>query len=767
LTVAVLATFPPLADIVGAQQRFRPDRIASDAVVLSRARLHALEDSVRRLPGNAAALFELGTLAWGLATAARDGEIVDDNPLRLARLADSALQASAAMAEQNVPYQLFAANRMLASNVAVARVGARKYFERAVKASREQPDSSLRAAAALEYGRTFWWRFDAAEHRHRFNGAVAPRSISDAMQPLARGAASMEAMARVLMAQEIVMAGGGGGIASNPNSLTQAQVDRLLQGVSVTDQQFTNLPKNAFKGVRELITAEAQALPYDLQGWPDFEAAERLFNEAYAAQSTYPGAFRAVAMLHAARGLWGDLGAFARAHAHKHPQDSLAWMALGLSSFRRGDLHGAHAAFDSALALMSEATRKKFDTWTRVLPPDASVQSTNRSASAEQLYWHTASPLLSDIRYNARLEFLARLTFAELRWTVEEFGIGGADTDRGQTHVRYGPPERIIGFGPAFTDDAADVVQFWLYPSGLIFAFRGMPTFGTMRLAGDDAGMNEEIKSRFPVRWDNVALPQVDSIPASAARFRAGDSLDVAVSAGYSAPDSIAASMDVAGPVRRHLWMLNENGPVRHLESPLDAEGVHLWRVRLAPGTFAFRVEAHGETAMRGQRGTGIVDATTPEFPLAGFGVSDILLARDVGGAGTRRWSELQIAPTTGVIATSEPIVMLWENYDFASHEGRAVYDVALELRRQQGRGARIRAQILGALASLARTETGEDHVTFRFSRDVPHAAAFADWVQLSLPEAPPGTYVVSLTVSDRNSGREARRSTFVTIADR
>ena len=55
-----------------------------------------------------------------------------------------------------------------------------------------------------------------------------------------------------------------------------------------------------------------------------------------------------------------------------------------------------------------------------------------------------ADPLWSVIGDEPRTEFLARLVQAELRLSFSDIELLGAETDRGEMLVRWGPPREII-----------------------------------------------------------------------------------------------------------------------------------------------------------------------------------------------------------------------------------------------------------------------------------------------------------------------------------
>ena len=177
-----------------------------------------------------------------------------------------------------------------------------------------------------------------------------------------------------------------------------------------------------------------------------------LFSEAARAEPKNPSAAR-----HLYRGLvdrqrWMELEHLARVRLIDDHTDGWAWLALGLGSHRLGDEHQSGTAFDSALVFLSPAERTRLTNLSRIVTPKDSLSRNRLPASElendERMYWLMADPLWATSDNEGRNEFLSRAVFAELRFSVEEFGIHGIDTDRGDVYVRYGPPPAVISFPP-------------------------------------------------------------------------------------------------------------------------------------------------------------------------------------------------------------------------------------------------------------------------------------------------------------------------------
>jgi GWxTD domain-containing protein len=225
----------------------------------------------------------------------------------------------------------------------------------------------------------------------------------------------------------------------------------------------------------------------------------------------------------------------------------------------------------------------------------------------DKLYWMLTDPLSLTPQNEHRLEFLSRVTYAELRWTSDDLDLRGADTDRGDIHIRYGPPPVLLslaGGGDAFSNS-----EMWMYGRGLSFVFSMPPTWGTGRFSGDYADVARRVRAAEPVRWDNLPINKtLDSIPVFVARFRAGaDSTDVFLSADVPVTSSPRGSTSRAS--RWTSTSSSSTGP-RPVRARLDARGrergadpvqLRAWRNRVGPGTNVYRVEALQPDALVGR----------------------------------------------------------------------------------------------------------------------------------------------------------------------
>jgi hypothetical protein len=270
--------------------------------------------------------------------------------------------------------------------------------------------------------------------------------------------------------------------------------------------------------------------------------------------------------------------------------------------------------------------------------------------------------------------------------------------------------------------------------------------------------------------WTPPAGLRIDSIGTQVARFRAtADSTELLV-ATLPPLALITKTASVTGPVRTDFWLLGANlTEVAHDSVRPTKPGAQMFTHRLAPGGYVYRTEATADGGFTAGRATaGVVagaDARTG-FSIRGVGMSDFVLASRLHAkSGTpRRWSDFEITPILGAVATNAEINLLWENYEFGNDGGAAKYTVVITLQREvnaRSVAGKVVATLLGKVTGVKRTN---DQVEFTFERTVPFAPTIVDNIGISLGKSPPGSYLVSLKVLDQVTGASLGRSQRITV---
>jgi GWxTD domain-containing protein len=721
VTVAVAAG----ARVSRAQRPPGADTISAQAVADSLAVLDQLADQISHDRRNAALWFRQGMIAWALydRDRVRSG-VASVDWTRIGRLADTSLRIAKSLEPNNPRYILGAGQYFLGTGLITMRAQSYGMFGDALAISRAANDAAVHAEAALEVGRVYWRRYDAV--------ANTGYTTSDA--------AEVRMLAQALSKDTSNHAKG-----YDPERATKSR-------------PYT---RRTVATARHTLDRSAQTPVHGFVGEADYLEADKFMREAFETLPTYPRAYQQLAMLLSERSRWTELEALAQNHLSVVPRDPWTWMTLGLAGYKQGDTRGSQEAFANGLKYMSGYERNRLDHLERVLRPSDTLSSStwtsDERASKALAYWMDVDPLWSLADIDPRAEFLARVAYAELRWTVEELSQRGADSDRGNVYVRYGPPDRIA---------SADGKSDWTYDfSHLRFRFTGTPTFGTANFA--DFGRAHDTIDSLPATWDNTHLMQIDSIPVQAARFRAtGDSVDVFFAA--RAPiEGIRRATDISGPVRGDFWLMDTTRAIRLRDSTrLTAPQVNATTRRVAPGTYTYRLEATAEASLVAGRSVGRIAAggDSAGFPAHGFGMSDVVLATRVEARATppARWNEIDMAAAAGPLPHGGQLSLVWENYEFASREGASAYRVTITIARERSRVGRIAAQLIGALAG--KRDASLDRVQMQVDRSVASAPILADQITMSLGATPSGSYMLTLEIMDLVSGKSVERNVRVVI---
>ena len=535
-----------------------------------------------------------------------------------------------------------------------------------------------------------------------------------------------------------------------------------------------------------------QTIPVEDAGELDFRKAEDHFRAALDADSAHTGA--ALGLL----GLLYDAGRFeemlkaAVTVRRAQPRSPRVLLALALALHRLDRDLDAEPVFDSALALLPAAQRAEMTGLETILRTENArsyrlLEEPGRLRQ-DSLYWSLADPLALTAVNEARVEFLARVAYADLRFSSPEFGTIGWKTDRGVAYVRYGPPPQVATFSPETqeieaSDAAGRVATIWYYPeTRMRFVFLGPPAMNTAFFAGEFRSYAENARHIAPVGFGNLAsLLRVDSVPVQAARFRGDGPGTVDVSIFADIPTrrmlrdvdltqvSVETALFLSDSARNRFATVRDSAIVRtDARDPVTSRS---WRRRLAAGHYTYRVEAREQASSRSARGFAVLDAEP--FPTGELRASDILVARHISpraGVTVRGLGDFLVMPNASLeFAPGDSIFLYWEMYGLAAdaqHNARMRVELAVRV-SEVNRGRQLSARILGGLFdAVGVSEKGDDRVSLRFERTLALDSSdrVPNYLALGLGDAPAGTYTVELTVTDLVSGRTATRERTITV---
>jgi GWxTD domain-containing protein len=515
-------------------------------------------------------------------------------------------------------------------------------------------------------------------------------------------------------------------------------------------------------------------------GADDLAAAERAFRQFRDASPSNRVAWRHVFMAVAEHSDWSLLESEARQAIAADAAHVDARLVLGLALVRQQKFAGADSAFADARRRMPAAEWSAFASVQRMLQPRAYATAQRFPDSvavagmspAQVAYWDThfwqvADPRAMSSLNAARLEFFARMSYADLRFAYDAPGLRGADSDRGRVHVRYGPPDAMYRVGDTL---------FWVYRNGTVFRFVGLNT-GRVRFPPRELRTVEDsIFVNAPYSWESMPLVR-NTVPmrARAARFRAGaDSQDVVIAAAIPVV-SLVGQSDLAGalPIDVQLDVIDPQSRVTMAErrrSSVNVERLPVaingtWLRRLGRGHHLVRLQA--EQADVERSANALLDADVDST--SGFGMSDLLLGTGARGSGTNapaRWRDVSIAPTVGVITWSTPLSFVWETYELRPDSAGVRFRTDVELQRTFSGDIKGMVARVGALVRdyVLQDRTGTGRVSVSYDQTRATTAIATDYLSLNLSGQSTGTYRLTVTVTDLVTGQRVSRQAAFTL---
>jgi GWxTD domain-containing protein len=460
-------------------------------------------------------------------------------------------------------------------------------------------------------------------------------------------------------------------------------------------------------------------------------------------------------------------------------------LAAGLAAYRLNNLTLADTLFTRALARFPEETRKEITHLGRITRVGDSVRIEGLNpadrARTDSAFWEAADPLLSTPVNEARLEFLARTAYADLRFTDDDTRQIGWRTDRGQIITRYGEPPVVATFPPTTDADARDavgrVITVWFYPRTEVeFVFTGPPAMNVALFAGNHRGFAEEQRNEAPFLLDNVPISLAsDTVPMQVARFRGNSATTAQLMVAASIPTERFyrdAEIDVGA-----LEVSVRLGPlaalrVAHLDTvdvplPMPRRTARLWVDTLrADANYRVRVEAR-DPALQNAHGRAQTDFTTLPYDTTKLSLSDLVFANRLVSptAVVERWDRIGLVPRGDLVFPQrDTMSVYWENYGLQPDaDGRVKYELHILVTLEQiERGPGGLKNFFGNLSdAVGLSPEGEEQLGLRYTRNEPlnNRDRVPDLVTLGLGSSPAGRYRLELIITDRNSGQVSRTS--------
>lgn len=517
--------------------------------------------------------------------------------------------------------------------------------------------------------------------------------------------------------------------------------------------------------------------------------AEEHFHAALAADSSHEGAAADLLALLYESERAAEMLPLATTLARRQPRAPRTWMALGLALVARDHLDEAAVAFDSALALLPDSVQRELLDITQWLRPDdaahlASVPAVERQAT-ELAWWRSADPLALTPVNEARVALLARVAYADLRFTSEEARLPGWRTDRGQVWIRYGAPGVVATFAPETQDvsgaeSMARVVTVWWYPAtSLRFIFRGPPAINAASFAGNFRAYADNARRIIPMSLDDAhATLRLDTVAVLVARFRGDSGTRVELFAQFPT-DRMLADVDLSpalvesgfafgvGAAQRTPHMLRDSTRVVAGASATPVR--RSWARTVTPGReYAYRIEARQPDTGRGARGDGTI-GVAPLGATGSFDLSDLVVADRITAVGepvARDAFRIDANPAMR-FAAHDTVALYWETYNATARaDSAARLRVRVTVRTLSiDRGRSFSARVIGGIAdAVGLSAVGDEQVSLTYERVVVAGAMVPHQLALGLGDAPAGRYALVVEVTDLSSGRALRTERTITL---
>jgi GWxTD domain-containing protein len=526
--------------------------------------------------------------------------------------------------------------------------------------------------------------------------------------------------------------------------------------------------------VEEFFAHGARPLSPD-RGESEFAAAEEHARAALAVEPGHVGATNLLAVILGDRGRWEEIVTPARAAIRAHPDAPDGYRVLGLALQHAGRFAEAARAFGDALARMTPEQRRPYQDLGAILRRADQAQydslTPDQRAEERQIFWAVAQPLALDSVNLVQVEYYARVTYVDLRWTVPEERLVGWQSDRGMIWLRYGPPGIWATVPGGGTD--SNFLTIWVYPKRRArFVFQGTISYAGATFADEYRAFAEEVRFASPVTFDNVpAVAEMDTIVAQVAQFQGPSGGTTLAVFGFVPVGRLLSGVDLTtadfeiGAIVQDQWMRDVARRV-HTERVSVGDSAQLetrtWRLDLPPDQYLLRLEARQAATQRAARSLTAIGVE--RFGAGPLALSDVVLADRIAprDSDPQRWTDFLIDPSAGRVGHGARIAFLWELYNLTGDSagfGRYRVDLEIAVRAIERHG--FTARIVGGLADAAgMTVLGDTLVGLTYERaaDVRGREAIPNHLDVELRDAPDGQYTATVMVTDLRTGNVARR---------
>lgn len=516
------------------------------------------------------------------------------------------------------------------------------------------------------------------------------------------------------------------------------------------------------------------AAPLDEFGRDDFERMANAFRRALDADPTNPGAFRRLAIHLVDRGDYREAERLSRRYVSQVPESPWGHLMLGLIYHRTGRDSLAEASFEEGLKYAPEVVAAHYRDISSLLRRDQEERYTGANEAVrrriEDVLWRKSDPLYLTPGNEVRVAHFARVTYADIMFEDPSSGAWGADTERGDVYVRYGPPKRIWqvpretrrelsaeGFSTRSTSvEVGGRWIFWNYDWNLPnFVFeRSLRQRATSHVLSSSSKLLEEDAKEVQPAVYSTSFEMLDH-PVQIARFRG--TADTLVEFDLYAEVPADQLLQDRDSLDLGLFLFTGADHQKVYERELDVEvpaspQALTFSIPLPEGIYTYSLEARGpvdRAAVR--RGELLAEG----FPADRLALSDLVIADAVTPKVPEPRNRRDFALTVNrrlEFEPGDPIALYWEVYGLSQDDdGLAHFDVTIEVEDTEGGG--VLATVVGAIGRTLGL-SGEEGLRLSYERVVDLTEdRVPEFIELGLDTQEPGTYAVQIQVTDQLTG--------------
>ena len=441
------------------------------------------------------------------------------------------------------------------------------------------------------------------------------------------------------------------------------------------------------------------------------------------------------------------------ADRHVAAADTSGWAHIfkGAGLFRNGAPEEAERSFRAGMARLEPAEREILNDLTDIVLKDI-------ADLMEEMDWDDLGTVREHIlsisdpmrmsRVNERaLEHWTRVALAEVWFGDALMGRRGYESEPGQIVIRYGPPNWTRQIAGNSIHGRSGRTIFWTYtkdqPS---FIFEKNAGWRRLRHSFDTYSREhaEDLRHAVPSVY---RPPWLSELPHQLVRFK-GERSAATAAIYMHAPES-GTGEGFRGRAGVYLLPKTLDGPEHRTEQDVElADGARqiVFRIPLEPGTYPYSAElkAEDDSYAAAKRGRVVIGV---------FGdwlsTSDLLIATHIEPRTptVRSREDLSILASTDLsISRGDPMGVFFEVYGLSyDEEGIGRYRVEVQLRGRRG----LVGRITSALGNLL-PGGDDDPSSLSWEREVESGSErVPEWFTLQVPDADPGSYELTVTVTD------------------